>query len=119
MSTAIIKAGSTLTISYTLNGTEVSAEVTAETPLSTLLRDGQGLTGVKIACASGVCGSCTALINGKPVTTCTAFAYQANGRMARQWRCPRLSRRDWTIGRDCGSSDTTGKGTAHRILSYV
>ena len=80
MSTKIIKAGSTLDISFTLNGTEISTAVTTETPLSTLLRDGQGLTGVKIACASGVCGSCTALINGKPVTTCTAFAYQADGR---------------------------------------
>ena len=80
MSTEIIKAGSTLDISFTLNGTEISAAVTAETPLSTLLRDRHGLTGVKIACASGVCGSCTALINGKPVTTCTAFAYQADGR---------------------------------------
>ena len=80
MSTKIIKAGSTLDISFTLNGTEISTAVTTETPLSTLLREGQGLTGVKIACASGVCGSCTALINGKPVTTCTAFAYQADGR---------------------------------------
>ena len=80
MSTKIIKAGSTLDISFTLNGTEVSTAVTTETPLSTLLREGRGLTGVKIACASGVCGSCTALINGKPITTCTAFAYQADGR---------------------------------------
>ena len=80
MSTKIIKAGATLDISFTLNGTDVSTAVTTETPLSTLLREGQGLTGVKIACASGVCGSCTALINGKPVTTCTAFAYQADGR---------------------------------------
>ena len=80
MSTKIIKAGSTLDISFTLNGTDVSTAVTTEKPLSTLLREGQGLTGVKIACASGVCGSCTALINGKPVTTCTAFAYQADGR---------------------------------------
>ena len=80
MSNEIIRAGSTLDISFTLNGTEVSAEVTAETSLSTLLRDGHGLTGAKIACASGVCGSCTVLIDRKPVTTCTTFAYQADGR---------------------------------------
>ena len=79
MTREIVKAGSPLDISFNLNGKEVSAAVTVETPLSTLLRDHQGLNGVKISCASGVCGSCTALINHKPVTTCAVFAYQANG----------------------------------------
>ena len=80
MSAEVIKAGSAIAISFTLNRKSISAIVKAETILSTLLRDAQTLTGIKIGCASGVCGSCTALINGKPVTTCTTFAYQADGK---------------------------------------
>jgi len=80
MSTQVLKAGSPIDVSFTLNGAAVTASITAETPLSSLLRDSHGLTGVKIACASCVCGSCTALIDGKPVTTCSTFAYQADGK---------------------------------------
>ena len=80
MSADILKAGTPIDISFTLNGKPVSAAVMAETTLSSLLRDSHGLNGVKIACASAVCGSCTALIDGKSVTTCSAFAYQADGR---------------------------------------
>ena len=51
MTAEILKAGTPIDISFTLNGKPVSAAVMAETTLSSLLRDSHGLNGVKIACA--------------------------------------------------------------------
>ncbi len=48
--------------------------------LSEVLRDELGLTGVKVACNTGNCGSCTVLIGGKAVKSCLMFASQARGK---------------------------------------
>lgn len=45
--------------------------------LAEVLREELGLTGVKIACNSGNCGSCTVLLDGKAVKSCLMLASQA------------------------------------------
>ena len=48
--------------------------------LSEVLREDLGLTGVKVSCNSGNCGSCTVLIDGKAVKSCLMLAPQVKGR---------------------------------------
>lgn len=57
-------------ISITVNGLfhEVSAE--AETPLLYVLRNETGCKGVRYGCGLGQCGTCTVIIEGKPVQSC-------------------------------------------------
>ena len=42
-------------------------------------RDKLGLTGTKIACNEGVCGSCTVLLDGKPIYSCLKLACDVGG----------------------------------------
>jgi aerobic-type carbon monoxide dehydrogenase small subunit (CoxS/CutS family) len=44
------------------------------------LRNQLNLTGTKISCEVEVCGACTVLINGLPVSSCTTLAYEARGK---------------------------------------
>jgi len=48
--------------------------------LSTVLRDKLGLLGVRVSCSEGECGSCTILVDGKPVTACMMLGLQAEGK---------------------------------------
>ena len=57
---------------------EVAIEPTER--LSTVLRDKLGLLGVRVSCSEGECGSCTILIDGKPVTACMMLGLQAEGK---------------------------------------
>jgi aerobic-type carbon monoxide dehydrogenase small subunit (CoxS/CutS family) len=66
-------------ITLTLNGREWSGSVPAGTTLAELLREHVGLTGTKIACAEGTCGSCTVLVDGRSVLSCILLAPQAEG----------------------------------------
>ncbi|MCX7622261.1 MAG: (2Fe-2S)-binding protein [Thermomicrobium sp.] len=66
-------------ITLTVNGRTVSAEVEARTTLADFLRDRLGLTGTKLGCEHGVCGSCTVLWDGEAVRSCLVLAAQADG----------------------------------------
>ncbi len=68
-----------VTIALTVNGQEVQAEVEARTTLADFLREHLGLTGTKLGCEHGVCGSCTVLLDGAPVRSCLVLAAQADG----------------------------------------
>jgi len=48
--------------------------------LAEVLRDELGLTGTKVGCNKGDCGSCTVLVNGKAVRSCLMLAPQAEGK---------------------------------------
>jgi aerobic-type carbon monoxide dehydrogenase small subunit (CoxS/CutS family) len=63
-----------------VNGGAVEATVPSHATLSRLLRDDLGLTGTKESCALQVCGTCTVLLDGAPVSACTILAAEADGR---------------------------------------
>ncbi|WP_435311548.1 molybdopterin-dependent oxidoreductase [Primorskyibacter sedentarius] len=67
-------------ISFTLNGTEVSADSPATARLSQVLREKVGAKDVKVGCDAGDCGACTVLLDGAPVCACLTAAGQAEGR---------------------------------------
>ena len=55
---------------FIVNGVQRTMHVDKEETLSTFLRR-YGMTSVKVGCGTGVCGSCTVLLDGKPVRSCT------------------------------------------------
>jgi len=57
-----------------VNGEAYELAVEPQTTLLEVLRDYLGLTGTKEACGTGECGSCTVLIEGKPILSCLALA---------------------------------------------
>jgi aerobic carbon-monoxide dehydrogenase small subunit len=70
---------STHKISLTLNGDTVDARVEAHLLLIDFLRDAQDLRGVKRSCDMQVCGACTVLVDGNPVSSCTMLAVDVDG----------------------------------------
>ncbi len=66
-------------ITLTVNGDEYSPVIKANTLLVNLLRDELDLTGTKKGCELGDCGSCTVLMDGKPVDACLVLALEADG----------------------------------------
>ncbi|MBX6322400.1 MAG: (2Fe-2S)-binding protein [Rhodospirillaceae bacterium] len=67
------------TVSMTVNGKAVSAEVEPRTLLVHFLREKLGLTGTHIGCDTSQCGACVVHVDGKSVKSCTMFAVQAQG----------------------------------------
>ena len=66
-------------IAFTLNGEARSAEIEDQLLLAELVR-GLGLTGTKVSCDMEVCGACTVLLGGRPVSACTTLALEADGK---------------------------------------
>jgi carbon-monoxide dehydrogenase small subunit len=66
-------------ITLTVNGRSISAEVEARMTLADFLREQLGLTGTKLGCEYGVCGSCSVLWDGAAVRSCLVLAAQADG----------------------------------------
>ncbi len=64
-------------LQFRVNGALHQLEVPPLTSLAQILRDYLGLVGTKISCNEGECGSCTVLMNGKPVNSCLVMAPQA------------------------------------------
>ena len=68
-----------ISIELEVNGASVSKEVEPRLLLAHLLREELGLTGTKIGCDTSQCGSCTILLDGQAVKSCTVLAVQADG----------------------------------------
>ena len=66
-------------ISIRLNGVDRRLEVEDQTLLIELVR-GLGLIGTKLSCDTQVCGACTVLLDGRPVSSCTTLAIEADGK---------------------------------------
>ena len=64
----------------TVNGREVRLEIADNELLLDVLRDTLGLTGTKRSCEVEVCGACTVLVDGKPVSSCMLLASEIDGR---------------------------------------
>lgn len=67
-------------IEITVNGEHYRIYVKPCTTLAEMLRDELHLTGVKVSCNSGDCGSCTVILDGKAVRSCIMLAVTANGK---------------------------------------
>jgi carbon-monoxide dehydrogenase small subunit len=67
------------TIKLTLNGTPIGRDVEDSRLLVEFLREDMKLTGTKESCGVGVCGACTVLLDGKPISSCLALAVHADG----------------------------------------
>jgi carbon-monoxide dehydrogenase small subunit len=67
-------------LAMTVNGRAVSLEIAPQEMLLDVVRDRLGLTGAKRSCDFQVCGACTLLVDGVPVSACCTLAYEANGK---------------------------------------
>ena len=66
-------------VSITINGRRYEREVEPRQLLVHFIRDLGTLTGTKVGCDTSQCGSCTVLLDGVSVKSCTCLAVQANG----------------------------------------
>ena len=66
-------------VAITVNGTRREAEVEPRQLLVYFLREQLGLTGTNDGCDTSSCGSCTVLLEGESVKSCTVLAVQADG----------------------------------------
>jgi aerobic carbon-monoxide dehydrogenase small subunit len=80
MTTSLKEEHPLLTVELTVNGQPVSAAIEPRTILLDLIRDTLGLTGTKRSCDLQVCGACTVLVDGVPVSSCCTLAYEAHGK---------------------------------------
>lgn len=63
-----------------VNGREIETSVKANQTLLEWLRDDLRLRGSREGCGVGVCGSCTVLVDGRPVSSCLMLATNAEGK---------------------------------------
>jgi carbon-monoxide dehydrogenase small subunit len=66
-----------VTISLSINGEWIEADVQPRLNLSDFLREHIKLTGTHVGCEHGVCGACTVRVNGEIVRSCLILAVQA------------------------------------------
>jgi aerobic-type carbon monoxide dehydrogenase small subunit (CoxS/CutS family) len=68
-----------MNVELTLNGRTTTLEARSDEMLLAVLRR-EGLLSVRATCEIGICGACTVLLDGLPVTGCLTLAAQAAGR---------------------------------------
>jgi carbon-monoxide dehydrogenase small subunit len=66
-------------VATTINGDPYEFLCETEQTLLDCLRDELGLTGSKEGCASGDCGACSVMLNGRLVCACLVLGVEANG----------------------------------------
>jgi carbon-monoxide dehydrogenase small subunit len=69
-----------IAIATTINGRRQEFEINAHQTLLEFLRGDRKLKGTVEGCSVGVCGSCTVLIDGKPVSSCLMLASNIEGK---------------------------------------
>lgn len=69
-----------MTIEFEVNGKPITVEIPTHWRLLDVLREKLDLIGTKEGCGQGECGTCTVLLDGKPVNSCLVLAGQADGR---------------------------------------
>jgi carbon-monoxide dehydrogenase small subunit len=62
-----------------VNGVDRVVSCPAERSLAQVLRSDLGLTGTKVGCGTGACGSCTVLMGGRPVRSCKVAIGEVDG----------------------------------------
>jgi aerobic-type carbon monoxide dehydrogenase small subunit (CoxS/CutS family) len=66
-------------IDLVVNGEHYELQVEPNVTLYTVIHDRLGLTGVKMFCDRGACGSCTVIMNKRPVLSCMMLAIECDG----------------------------------------
>jgi xanthine dehydrogenase YagT iron-sulfur-binding subunit len=66
-------------VRLTINEQPHALDVAPHRSLADVLRTELALTGTKVACAEGTCGSCTVLLDGRPVLSCLTLAAACDG----------------------------------------
>ncbi|MGD9043094.1 MAG: (2Fe-2S)-binding protein [Desulfobacterales bacterium] len=66
-------------ITLKVNGKKVQADVESRITLAEFLREELRLTGTKVGCNRAECGSCTVILDGEPVYSCSMLAIEAAG----------------------------------------
>jgi carbon-monoxide dehydrogenase small subunit len=74
-----MKSQNNITIELKVNGADWPLQVPPGVTLLEVLREELGLTGAKEGCGVGACGTCTVLIDGKPVRSCLTLASEVQG----------------------------------------
>jgi aerobic-type carbon monoxide dehydrogenase small subunit (CoxS/CutS family) len=67
-------------ITLVVNGQRHDFQVEPNVTLYALIHDRMGLTGVKMFCDRGACGSCTVIMDGRPVLSCMTLAIECDGK---------------------------------------
>jgi CO/xanthine dehydrogenase FAD-binding subunit/aerobic-type carbon monoxide dehydrogenase small subunit (CoxS/CutS family) len=75
-----LKSATSFTLSLTVNGKAWEGEIPVEQTLLEFLRARLELTGTKRSCESEVCGACTVVVDGLPVSSCSYLAFEADGK---------------------------------------
>ena len=70
---------SSVVVRCRVNGRDIEVLVPVRLTVAELLRDRLGLTGTKVSCEMQVCGACTVLVDGHPVSSCTTLACDLDG----------------------------------------
>jgi carbon-monoxide dehydrogenase small subunit len=73
-------AADTTTLTLTVNGERRPVVFATHHTLLEVLREECGLTGTKHGCELGECGTCTVLVDGRPVLSCLVLAAECEGR---------------------------------------
>ena len=71
---------STFEVDLHVNGSRRQLDVKPEETLLDVLHDRMGMADVRYGCGEGVCGTCTVLLDGDPVSACLLLAVQVAGR---------------------------------------
>ena len=112
-------------VTVTVNQSEHTCEVEPRLLLVHLLRENLGLTGTNIGCDTSQCGSCTVLMDGQAVKSCTVLAVQADEAnittiegLAQEGELHPLQESFWEKhGLQCGFCTPGMIMTAHDLLS--
>ncbi|MBN2556636.1 MAG: (2Fe-2S)-binding protein [Anaerolineales bacterium] len=67
------------TVTFTINGKQRTVPVDPALKLLDVIREDLGLTGTKRGCDNSTCGTCTVVMNGKAVKSCTVALEKADG----------------------------------------
>jgi carbon-monoxide dehydrogenase small subunit len=67
------------TVSFSLNGKQVSADVPDNTLLVNFIRETMSMTGTHVGCDTSQCGACVVHVDDESVKSCTMLAAAAEG----------------------------------------
>ena len=74
-----------MNITLTVNRKTHHLDVEPRMLLADVLRETLGLTGTKIGCDTGHCGSCVVMLNGRSLKSCMALAVARQSALSRGW----------------------------------